>query len=204
MKNLSKDYYFAAPVYIVQDDTFVNHFLRVTDPYIKKAREHNKEAIEATHDFGLSHHSTSLIPNKTANNIMYDMGYDLKNHQMFINELWVQEFSRNGGGWHETHTHWNGHISGFYFLKGSEQTSRPVFHDPRPGKVMNDLPLLNKDAINDAQHVINYSIKPGTMIFFPSYLPHSYLVDHGKEPFRFIHWNIQAIPKSALNNATNK
>ena len=37
------------------------------------------------------------------------------------------------------------------------------------------------------------------MIFFPSYMPHMYTVDMGYEPFRFIHWNCQAIPKGVLN-----
>jgi oxalate decarboxylase/phosphoglucose isomerase-like protein (cupin superfamily) len=38
-------------------------------------------------------------------------------------------------------------------------------------------------------------VKPGTLIIFPGYLEHEFTVDHGKEPFRFIHWNIQAVPK---------
>jgi len=33
------------------------------------------------------------------------------------------------------------------------------------------------------------------LIIFPGYLEHEYAVDHGIEPFRFIHWNIQAVPK---------
>ena len=37
--------------------------------------------------------------------------------------------------------------------------------------------------------------KPGTLIIFPGYLEHEYAVDFGIEPFRFIHWNIQAVPK---------
>ena len=38
-------------------------------------------------------------------------------------------------------------------------------------------------------------VKPGRMMFFPSYMPHQYTVDMGYEPFRFIHWNCQAISK---------
>ena len=30
-------------------------------------------------------------------------------------------------------------MSGFYFLKCSNKTSKPFFHDPRPGKLMTDL-----------------------------------------------------------------
>jgi len=216
MIELKRDNYFISPIYYGFDDSFVKDLNKITNPYIKEARKRNKELIKKTKDFSLTHHSTSLIPevkmrdfqkmiNDTAYQILTkDQGYNLNEYKLFITELWVQEFSKNGGGWHEIHTHWNGHISGFYFLKGSEQTSRPVFHDPRSGKVMNDLPMLDKNKVNDAQSSINYIPKPGTMIFFPSYLPHSYVVDHGKEPFRFIHWNIQAIPKGAIDYATSK
>ena len=31
--------------------------------------------------------------------------------------------------------------------------------------------------------------------YIPGYLEHEYAVDYGYEPFRFIHWNIQAVPK---------
>jgi hypothetical protein len=31
------------------------------------------------------------------------------------------------------------------------------------------------------------------MIFFPAYLEHQYTVDDGVEPFRFIHFNLQAV-----------
>jgi hypothetical protein len=56
-----------------------------------------------------------------SNNILDQQGYDLSNHKLVMNELWVQEFAKLGGGHHHTHTHWNGHISGFYFLKCSEK-----------------------------------------------------------------------------------
>ena len=36
--------------------------------------------------------------------------------------------------------------------------------------------------------------KPG-VDYISGYLEHEYAVDHGIEPFRFIHWNIQAVPK---------
>ena len=37
--------------------------------------------------------------------------------------------------------------------------------------------------------------KPGTLIFFPAYVPHQFTVDEGSEPFRFIHFNLQAVRK---------
>jgi len=127
------------------------------------------------------------------------MGFDLTNYQVFTTEMWVQEFAKNGGGHHTLHTHWNGHISGFYFLKASEKTSLPIFEDPRPGNMMNLLPEKDKTKVTYASSQINYPVKPGRLMFFPSYMPHQYIVDMGYEPFRFIHWNCQAIPKGVLN-----
>jgi hypothetical protein len=77
------------------------------------------------------------------------------------------------------------------------------FEDPRPGNVMNLLPEKDKTKVTYASSQINYKVKPGRMIFFPSYLPHQYLVDLGYSPFRFIHWNCQAIPKGVLNVVQN-
>ena len=85
-----------------------------------------------------------------------------------------------------------------YFLKASDKTSRPVFEDPRPGNLMNLLPQKKPHRVTYASSQINYDIKPGGIIFFPSYLPHQYMVDMGYEPFRFIHWNCQAIPKGVV------
>ena len=42
--------------------------------------------------------------------------------------------------------------------------------------------------------------KPGTLIIFPGYLEHEFSIDHGIDPFRFIHWNIQAVPKGINND----
>jgi uncharacterized protein (TIGR02466 family) len=210
MLEIKRDNYFITPVYYGFDNSYVKDLIKITDPYIKKARKKNEKIIKETNDFGLSHHSTSLITNEDTKNfqrMIYNIandildkeqGYDLKDYQLFITELWVQEFSKNGGGHHTPHTHWNGHISGFYFLKASNVTSMPSFYDPRPAKIINDLPMKDPMAVNDAQSIITYPVKPGTIIFFPSYLTHGFSVDPGKEPFRFIHWNIQAINKGAV------
>ena len=58
------------------------------------------------------------------------------------------------------------------------------------------LPELDKTKLTHASSQINYTTKPGTLIFFPSYLPHEYTVDLSKKPFRFIHFNCQAFPKT--------
>ena len=80
----------------------------------------------------------------------------------------------------------------------------PLFEDPRPGNIMNLLPEKDKSKVTYASSQIHYQVKPGRMIFFPSYMPHQYIVDMGYEPFRFIHWNCQAIPNIVLKYAKQK
>ena len=55
----------------------------------------------------------------------------------------------------------------FYFLNSSECTSKPVFHDPRPGHAMNGLPLKSTTEVTYGSPEIHYKTKPGTLIFFP-------------------------------------
>ena len=113
-----------------------------------------------------------------------------------FSEMWVQEFSKKGGGHHSAHVHWNQHVSGFYFLKASDKTSMPIFHEPRTGARSTKLKMKTglKDMLN-GDDLIHFRPQPGTLLIFPGYLEHEFSMDHGIEPFRFIHWNIQAVPK---------
>ena len=222
-EQLYREDYFINPIYWMEKPEWIKKLNKASDPYIKKAKKLNDENVKNRtkkfggnkKDHGMVHHSTSLIGDPkfkdlqdwilaTAWNLLDEQGFDLKGHQLFLTELWVQEFSHLGGGHHTLHTHWNGHMSGFYFLKASEKTSYPVFEDPRPGRQMNLLPEKDKTKISIATSQIHYKVKPGRLIFFNSYMPHLYSVDSGYEPFRFIHWNIQAIPKAVIQYADNK
>ena len=216
-KELFREDYFKCPIWFTKEDKFTDKLNKASDSYIEAAKKNLKKDIDERNkkygdkgDMGHVFHSTTLIgdPNfkelqeyigATSYNLLEEMGYDISNHTVFTTEMWVQEFAKKGGGHHTLHTHWNGHISGFYFLKASEKTSLPLFEDPRPGNLMNGLPELDKSKITYASTQINYKVEPGTMIFFPSYMPHQYVVDMGYDPFRFIHWNCQAIPKAVLN-----
>ena len=155
---------------------------------------HSKNLVNETPFIELQH-----FIEQTSVDFLNSMGYDLKDYSVFITEMWVQEFSKNGCGWHRSHNHWNGHISGFLFLKCSDKTSYPIIQDPRVGKLMNDLPQLNEKKIDHSSTEVNLTVKPGLSVFFPSYLTHEFVPDYGIDPFRFIHWNCQAIPKAFIN-----
>ena len=216
-QQLSREDLFKCPIWFAKEPGFVDDLNKASDSYIEESKKLLKPTIDKRNkkfgdkgDMGNVFHSTSLIGDPafkelqdyigaTSHNLLTEIGYDLKEYAVFTTEMWVQEFAKKGGGHHTLHTHWNGHISGFYFLKASEKTSLPLFEDPRPGNLMNSLPEKNKENVTYASTAINYKVEPGSMLFFPSYMPHQYIVDMGYDPFRFIHWNCQAIPKAVLN-----
>ena len=199
---LSRDELFKCPIWYAKEPGFVDNLNKASDSYIKESKKILKKDIDKRNkkfgnkgDMGHVFHSTSLINDSnfkelqdyvgaTSHNLLVEMGYDMTDYVITMAEMWVQEFAEKGGGHHTLHTHWNGHISGFYFLKASDRTSLPLFEDPRPGNLMNSLPELDKSKITYASTAINYKVEPGSMLFFPSYMPHQYVVDMGYEPFR--------------------
>jgi uncharacterized protein (TIGR02466 family) len=206
--------FFGTPVFRTEKPEWLKHLNKVSDNYINFSKKLNNKKIKIREkgyrkkigDHGISYHSTTMINDQNisefqryvggmSHDILDQMGYDMNQYEMYFTEMWVQEFAKKGGGHHNTHTHYDNHISGFYFLKCSERTSLPVIHDPRPGAVMTT--LLTKEGNNDvlSKTTVDINVKPGTMLFFPSYLGHEFIVDHGIDPFRFIHFNLQAIRK---------
>jgi uncharacterized protein (TIGR02466 family) len=205
--------YFKTPIWSEDKPEFVKSLNKASDKYIKASKKmpEGKKYLKDFGDFGRSWHSTPL----TMDNDFLDLrnyigqkswefldhsGFDMQQYQTMFSEMWVQEFSKKGGGHHSAHVHWNQHVSGFYFLKCSDKTSYPIFHEPRGGARSTKLKMKNQKGLWPGTELVNFRPKPGTLIIFPGYLEHEYAVDHGKAPFRFIHWNITAIPKEMAKN----
>jgi uncharacterized protein (TIGR02466 family) len=206
---------FLDSILVFQDNSWLNSLNKFSENYIIKSKDENKKRIINNKEFGFSNHSIPLINDenfldfikficKKSFNFLEEQGYDLSNYYLNVSDLWVQEFAKNGGGNHNTHVHSNSHISGFYFLKCSDKTSYPIFHDPRPGKLTIQLPEKNKTLITEASELVPLFPSPGTFVFFNSYVGHEFPVDSGIEPFRFIHFNIQALPKQLINGNYKK
>ena len=198
--------YFKTPIWYEYKPEFVKSLNKASDKYIKDAMKRHKDYIKKYSDFGMSHHSTSLINDSKfmdirnyvghqAWNFLDKQGHDMQLYSLIFSEMWVQEFAKKGGGHHSAHVHWNQHVSGFYFLKCSEETSYPVFHEPRTGARATKLKMKPNDQILTANDLIHFKPRPGTLMLFPGFLEHEFAVDHGKHPFRFIHFNLQAVPK---------
>jgi uncharacterized protein (TIGR02466 family) len=211
---MKKEEYFKTPIWWEEKLDFVKSLNKASDRYIKESRKRNKLVIKETGDFGIIHPSTELLSDnsfwdfknyigKKSFDFLDSHGYDMNAYNLTFSEMWVQEFAKNGGGHHSAHIHWNQHVSGFYFLKASDKTSCPIFHEPRTGARSTKLKMKPElsNSLKDGIELINFVAKPGVLIIFPGYLEHQFTVDHGKEPFRFIHWNMTAIPKGVSTNA---
>ena len=190
-------------------------FMVACNEHTDKAIADAKETIDERHkklnaeikDHGMSYHSGpelykderfgdfELLIRNTARNILSDQGFDLSSHSMAYTEMWIQKFAYQGGGHQDTHVHWDNHISGFYFVEASDRTSRPIFHDPRPGRMMLNLPIKDHSKLCPAMERQVVPVEPGTLLLFNSWLPHQFSVDNGVDPFRFIHFNLQARKK---------
>ena len=200
--------YFNTTIWSEQKPEFLKSLTKATNKYIKAAKNfpEAKKHIKEFGDFGRSYHSTPL----TADNDFRDFrdyigqksweyldhqGFDMQQYTTMISEMWVQEFAKKGGH-HSAHVHWNQHVSGFYFLKASEKTSYPIFHEPRTGARATKIKMkTNLKEIFNGNELVHFRPQPGTLLIFPGYLEHEFSLDFGLEPFRFIHWNMQAVPK---------
>ena len=215
--------YFQTNIYSIDKPEWVSDIDEACNIHIERAKSSKalelkerkekwgEELYNQKGDFGIVYHSDSRLLQDpkldffidyvggVACEIMDSQGFDITNHTPFFSSMWVQEFPKSGGGFHNTHIHENDHISGFYYLRCSDKTSVPVFHDPRPGALQSNLPEKNWSNITFASKNFHYKPVPGTLILFNSYVPHEYRLDAGFDDFRFIHFNIQFIRNEVVD-----
>ena len=221
---MNTEWYWQTPIYSIMKPEWLEIAIKSTDKFIDEAYKREKPKLKErkkflgnkdylkVKDHGMSYHSSPLNGDTglkelesyigaTSLNLMDEWGYDMEKYTMFFTEFWVQEFSKNGGGHHSTHVHWDNHISGFYFLKCSDKTSFPVMHDPRAGAMMTKLPQKDETKITPMIDKLHYKPKPGMLVFFPGYVPDEFAFDDGVDDFRFIHFNLQAVSNDIVNTA---
>ena len=170
-KELFREDHFKCPIWHANEPSFINKLNKASDPYIKEAKKNLKKTIDAR--------------NKKYGN-RGDMGHVFHSTTLIGDTKFKELQDYIGATAHN-----------LLDEMGFDMTNRTL-KDPRPGNMMNLLPEKDRTKLTYATSQLHYKPTPGTIIFFPSYMPHLYLVDMGYEPFRFIHWNCQAIPKSVL------
>ena len=202
--------YFSSPIWFENAAGFLDVVKKVCNDCINIEKKQASKKIKSKNDFGYIYQSGGLekisdlsqfveYVGKRSWDFLDNQGFDLTNHNLIFKDMWYQEFPKEGGGVQESHAHPNIHVSGFYFIESNDKSTRPVFTDPRAGALMTKLPMKETKDICHASTNINFIPQPGTLMLFNGYLPHAFPLVSGKEPFKFIHFNLQAVPQGAIN-----
>ena len=120
--------FFSTPIWVENKPEFLKKLDKASDSYVLKARELKKDYIKETKDKFSSYHSTSLLKDPDFMNFrdyvgskawefLDWQGFDMSLYKIYFTEMWIQEFSRKGGGNHSAHTHWSQNVSGFIKMK---------------------------------------------------------------------------------------
>jgi len=191
-------YYFPCPIYIIERPDFLELVSSVSEKALEVERK--KRNLDEIYPLYMTENhfgdpritSFSEFVGATAWNILNEQGYAMQDKAVSFTEMWTQEHYKHSAM--DAHVHGFGsQIVGFYFLETPENCSHVVFHDPRAGKVQIDLPEQDMNMATPASKMINFSPKPGMMIFANSWLAHSFTRHTAEKPIKFIHFNLTVI-----------
>jgi len=197
-------FHFPCPIYLIERPDFIESVATVSDESL--AKQHAERELNEIYPVMMSGtfaddsrvKDFAEFVGGTAWNILNDQGYAMQDKAVTFTEMWTQEHHKHSSM--EQHVHGFGaQIVGFYFLEVPENSSKVVFHDPRPGKVMANLPEQNMTMATPASQMINFDPKPGLLIFANAWLPHSFTRHASDKPIKFVHFNlnVQQAPQQA-------
>jgi uncharacterized protein (TIGR02466 family) len=191
-------HHFPCPIYLIERPDFLEA--------VQSASEEGLAAQRKTHELNEIYpvvmsgnfyadprmEKFSEFVGATAWNILNEQGYAMQDKAVQFTEMWTQEHHKHSAM--DQHVHGFGsQIVGFYFLETPENCSRVVFHDPRAAKVQIDLPEQDMNMATPASKMINFTPKPGLMIFANSWLAHSFTRHAADLPIKFVHFNLTVI-----------
>ena len=195
-------HHFPCPVYLIERPDFLEAVSEVSEENLEARRKevdlNEIYPVYMTNNFYGDPRLAEFTQfvGASAWNILNEQGYDMQNMAVSFTEMWTQEHHKHSAM--DAHVHGFGsQIVGFYFLETPEDGSRVVFHDPRSAKVQIDLPERDMGAATPASKMINFTPKPGLMIFANSWLSHSFTRHAADKPIKFVHFNLTVIPNIA-------
>jgi len=192
-------HHFPCPIYLIERPDFLEAVNAVSEENLEVSRkEQNLNEIYPvymTNNFYGDPRMAEFTQfvGATAWNILNGQGYAMQDMAVSFTEMWSQEHFKHSAM--DAHVHGFGsQIVGFYFLETPEDCSRVVFHDPRSAKIQIDLPEQDMSAATPASKMINFTPKPGLMVFANSWLSHSFTRHAADKPIKFVHFNLTVIP----------
>ena len=191
-------YHFPCPIYLIDRPDFLEVVNTVSEEALATAKkEQTLNEIYPVHMTGSYFGDPRMagfseFVGATAWNILNEQGYAMQDKMVQFTEMWTQEHYKHSAM--DAHVHGFGsQIVGFYFLETPEGGSNVVFHDPRAAKVQIDLPEQDMSMATPASKMINFTPKPGMMIFANSWLSHSFTRHAAELPIKFVHFNLTVI-----------
>ena len=188
-------YYFPCPIYLIERPDFLEVVNEVSEENLIVQR--NMHKLDDIYPVRMSYNYFNDprlakfcdFVGATAWNILNDQGYAMADKGMAFTEMWSQEHNKHSSM--DQHIHGFGsQIVGFYFIDTPEDCSRVAFHDPRAGKVQIDLPEQDSSLASPASKMINFTPKPGLLVFANSWLAHSLTRHAADTPIKFVHFNL--------------
>jgi uncharacterized protein (TIGR02466 family) len=188
-------YHFPCPIYIIERPDFLDVVNQVSEERLEAQRK--TQELNEIYPVVMSNNYCddsrlnifAEFVGGTAWNILNEQGYAMQDKVVVFTEMWTQEHHKHSAM--DAHVHGFGsQIVGFYFLETPENCSNLVFHDPRAGKVQVNLPEADINMATPASQMINFTPKPGLMIFANSWLAHSFTRHASDKPIKFVHFNL--------------
>ena len=168
-------YHFLCPIYIIERPDFLETVNAITEENLNAQRKeidlNEIYPVYMTNNYFTDPRMVEFtrFVGTTAWNILNEQGYAMQDKVVSFTEMWSQEHHKHSAM--DAHVHGFGsQIVGFYFLETPDDSSHVVFHDPRSAKVQIDLPERDMNMATPASKAINFTPKPGLMIFANSWL----------------------------------
>lgn len=190
---LDQWHYFVSPVYSIKKPEFLETAKKVTAELTNIQRKSSKmddiyPVIMA--DLMMDERMQPLLEYtiNTAWNLLSDQGYSMEDRSTYFTEVWSQEHHKYSSM--EYHSHNDCQLVAFYFVECPKDPPKLIIHDPRPSKIMMNLPENNMNNLTMATSSVNFTPEAGTLMYANSWLPHSFSRNSSVKPFKFIHMNI--------------
>ena len=176
--NSELNLFFSTPIWNLQLDNY-KELNDTLSNYIYKLQKENQPSLARSSiggwhspNFDLDNEEPKIFINAInlgLNRAFIDMGWDVKNHQIKITDMW--SIINKTGAANARHIHPNSFLSAAYYIKAPKNCGDIMFYDPRSAPVYRAPKIAKDNFLNTSEIAI--TPKEGLLILFPSYLNHS-------------------------------